>query len=133
MRFPLLLTGLAALVLGGAAMAQAPAVATPPPIPTDATAGADLPKLQAARRVVREGWEVYDKDDDGSLSPLEFGTWVMAAQGEDVRPARRGRRSKRSGLSAVKILNATGAAFNKADANRDRSVSRDELVAFLAG
>jgi hypothetical protein len=111
---------LAAVVLGGsAAFAQA--------APRAAPSSPNPEKLASARKVVDEGWRLYDDNDDGALSPLEFGTWVMRAQGR--MPARRGR-AKRPSPAA--ILNATSAAFTRADADGNRAISRDELVAFLA-
>lgn len=120
----------AAALCGSAAIAQVPA---PPParVPTVASGGPDPGKLQAARKVVEEGWRLYDDDDNGTLSPLEFGTWVMSAQGQV--PAQRGRRGRWGGPSPAAVLNSTSAAFSKADSNRDRVISRDELIAFLAG
>jgi len=115
---------------GAAALAQAPpAPATP--VPTVASGGPDSARLAAARKVVEDGWRLYDEDSDGALSPLEFGTWVMSAQGQV--PARNSRRGRWKGPSSAAVLNATSAAFAKADADGDRAVSRDELIAFLAG
>jgi hypothetical protein len=114
---------LAAVVLGGsAAFAQAA-----PRVAPAAPSSPNPEKLASARKVVDEGWRLYDDNDDGALSPLEFGTWVMRAQGR--MPARRGR-AKRPSPAA--ILNATSAAFTRADADGNRAISRDELVTFLA-
>jgi hypothetical protein len=113
---------LAAVVLGGSAVsAQAAPAAASSPNPE---------KLASARKVVDEGWRLYDDNDDDALSPLEFGTWVMRAQGRI--PARSGRRGRAKGPSPAAILNATSAAFTRADADGNRAISRDELVAFLA-
>lgn len=83
---------------------------------------------------VQAEWAKYDKGNKGSLTPLEFGEWVMAANGQDLTTqVASTRTSKRANLPAVKVLNATAGAFSKADTNKDRMVSPDELTSFLNG
>lgn len=94
---------------------------------------ADPAKSAAAQQTVQAGWATYDKGNKGSLTPLEFGTWVMAAGGQDMTAqVDKTRTGKAKNLPAVKVLNATAEAFSKADANKDRAISPDELTAFLS-
>lgn len=121
----------------GAATSAAPTAATTPaPAQTAAatTPAADPARVQAVQQTVQSGWATYDKDNKGALTPLEFGKWVMAAQGQDMSAqVDRTRQSRAANLPAVKVLNATAAAFSKADANHDRAIQPDELTTFLAG
>jgi hypothetical protein len=39
---------------------------------------------------------------------------------------------KQANLPAVKVLNATAAEFSKADKDRNRTISPDELTAYLS-
>lgn len=106
----------------------------PPAAATSAAGAVDPARLQAAQQTVQAGWATYDKENKGSLTPLEFGKWVMAAQGQDMSSQiERTRQGRSAELPAVKVLNATAAAFSKADTNHDRAIQPDELSAFLAG
>ncbi len=109
--------------------AQAQPGATP-----DATAPTRTAATGTTSAAVQAEWAKYDKDNKGSLTPLEFGEWVMAANGQDMATqVASTRTSKRANLPAVKVLNATAGAFSKADTNKDRTVSPDELTTFLNG
>lgn len=104
------------------------ATAAPAPAGT-----ADPAKAAAAQQTVQAGWATYDKTNKGSLTPLEFGNWVMAAGGQDMTAqVDKTKTSKAKNLPAVKVLNATAEAFSKADTNKDRAISPDELTAFLS-
>ena len=104
---------------------------------TNATAAApavDPAKAQAAEQMVAQNWSKYDAGNKGQLTPLEFGNWVMAAQGNDMTAqVEKSRQSKAANLPSTKVLNATAAEFSKADTNKDHQVSQDELKAYLAG
>lgn len=120
----------------GAAMPDAAAPAAEPAQSAQtgmpATA-ADPAKAQAAQQTVQADWSKYDKDNKGGLTPLEFGTWVMAANGQDMTAqVNKTRQSKSANLPAVKVLNATADAFAKADSNKDKLVSPEELTTFLS-
>lgn len=117
--------------------AQAPAGAADPAASgmaaTPSAGAADPARMAAAQQTVQSGWATYDPENKGSLTPLEFGKWVMAAQGNDMSAqVDKTRTSKARNLPAIKVLNATSTAFSKADTNRDRVISRDELTAFLS-
>jgi len=100
---------------------------------TPATPAADPARVQAAQQTVQSGWATYDTGNKGALTPLEFGKWVMAAQGQDLSAqVDRTRQSRAANLPAVRVLNATAAAFSKADTNKDRAIQPDELTNFLA-
>jgi hypothetical protein len=74
----------------------------------------------------------FDADNNGSLTPLEFGQMVMASQAPAAGNAtktkvQRELRSKKSNNAATDVLNQTASAFSKADANRDMRVDATEL------
>ena len=122
-----------------ASTANMPAEA-PTAAPTDTASAAataapvDPAKAQAADQMIAQNWTKYDPQNKGQLTPLEFGEWVMAAQGNDMSAkAEKSRQSKASGLASTKVLNATATEFSRADTNKDRAVSQDELKAYLAG
>jgi hypothetical protein len=111
---------------GAAAPADVAAASGAAPAP-------DPAKAQAADQMIAQSWSKYDKDNTGQLTPLAFGEWVLAAQGNDMSAqVDKTRTGKSAGLPATKVLNATAAEFSRADANKDRMVSREELKAYLA-
>ena len=98
-----------------------------PSAPAAGTASAD------ATAKVTADWAKYDQGNKGKLTPLEFGTWTMAAKGQDVTAqVEKSKTSKRSNLPAIKVLNATAADFSKADTDHDRMISPNELAVFLS-
>lgn len=118
----------AATTTPAAPAATAEAATTPAPVgPTTATASAD-----AAAKVNAE-WAKYDEGNKGKLTALEFGTWVLAARGQDVTAqVEKTKTSKKANLPAIKVLNATAGDFAKADTDKDRSISPNELAVFLS-
>jgi len=135
MKTHLLIAGAMTLAPGGVGLArEQPAAPTAPAAaPAAAPASPDAARLHAAQEIVRADWARYDKDGTGYLTPLEFGTWVMAAAGQNMTAqVERTARGKAARLPAIKVLNATSAAFFKADTNHDNRISREELTAFLA-
>jgi hypothetical protein len=78
---------------------------------------------------VRAEWPTYDTRHQGRLGPLEFGIWVMRANGATVQPA--GARRGTAGIRPVTAMNVTARAFAQADANHDGGVTPEELAAFL--
>lgn len=101
---------------------------------TAAPAATDPAKAQAADQMIAQNWSKYDAGGKGQLTPLEFGTWVLAAQGNDMgQQIEKSRQSRQANLPSTKVLNATAAEFSKADANKDRAISQDELRTYLAG
>lgn len=117
-----------------------PAPADPTAAGTQTATGAAAPaavdpaKAQAADQMIAQNWSKYDAGGKGQLTPLEFGTWVLAAQGNDMgQQIEKSRQSRQANLPSTKVLNATAAEFSKADANKDRAISQDELRTYLAG
>ncbi|PTQ08524.1 hypothetical protein CLG96_15070 [Sphingomonas oleivorans] len=82
---------------------------------------------------MQQGWAKYDKGAKGSLTALEFGTWLLAASGQDVTAqVEKSKAGKSANLPAVKVLNATAGEFAKADKDHSRSISPEELTAYLS-
>jgi len=127
-------TSTAATAPAGDAAATTPGAASTPPQSALNAPAPDPAKTQAADQMIAQNWSKYDKQNTGQLTPLEFGNWVMAAQGNDMTGrVEQSRHSRASNLPATKVLNATAAEFSKADANKDHMISQDELRAYLAG
>lgn len=98
-----------------------------------ATGTTDMAKSQAAEQVIAQNWSKYDTEGKGMLNPLQFGTWVMAAQGQDLTAqVNKSKTGRQANLPATRVLNATAGEFSKADKNGDRSVSREELRDYLS-
>jgi hypothetical protein len=95
----------------------------------DATASAGAAGASAA---VQADWAKYDKENAGYLTPLQFGNWVLASRGQDMTAkVEKTRQSKAANLPAVKVLNATGSEFVKADTDHDHRVTPAELTTYL--
>lgn len=120
-----------------AAMPEAPAPATadasaPAPAPAAAAPAEQTATADAAAKVNAE-WAKYDEGNKGKLTPLEFGNWVMAAKGQDVTAqVEKTKTSKKANLPAIKVLNETAADFTKADTDKDRMISPNELAIYLS-
>ena len=119
---------------------DAATAATAPAMDTATAAAAPVPgavdpaKAQAADQMIAQNWSKYDATGKGQLTPLEFGSWVLAAQGNDMgQQIEKSRQSRQANLPSTKVLNATSAEFSKADSNKDRMISQDELRTYLAG
>ncbi|MES2497012.1 MAG: hypothetical protein V4618_12930 [Pseudomonadota bacterium] len=111
----------------GEATAATVAPASAPAAPAEATASAD-----AAAKVNAE-WAKYDDGNKGKLTALEFGRWIMAAKGQDMSAqVEKTTTSKKADLPAVKVLNATATDFAKADTDKDRMISPNELAIYLS-
>lgn len=121
--------GMTAPPADGMATPPAGGMTAPP-----ADAGAMAPPAAAAPAAdIQAQWAQYDKDSKGYLNPLEFGNWIMARQGQDMTATvEKSRTSKKANLPAIKVLNATSAEFSKADGDKNRQVSQQELAAYLA-
>ena len=81
---------------------------------------------------IQRQWGSYDSDGNGSLTPLEFGKWMMEANGQGAMNARvdATRTGRQSNLPAINVLNMTAGALARADTNGDWMVSREELMAY---
>ena len=142
---------LAALATAAPALAQytdspPAAPATPAPAPEATMPATPSPEAAAPAPASPEAamtpqaaqtpadWATFDHGNKGYLTALEFGNWMMAKQGQDMSAqVNKTMRSKQSNLPAVKVLNATGSAFLKADKNGDRHITPDELASAVAG
>ena len=111
--------------------AQAASPATKPEVGTPASivARAKLDRSQVLL-AVRSEWPRHDADGKGRLTPLEFSTWVMQANGATVAPAGLPR-SNAKGMAPTSAMNAAATAFARADANHDGGVTPDEMASFL--
>jgi len=78
---------------------------------------------------VQAEWSHYDVGNKGRLTPLEFSTWVIKANGATV--AQTGAVHAGRSIRPVPAMNVTSNAFARADANHDGGVTPDEMVAFL--
>lgn len=95
------------------------------------TAGAAAGGTASAN--VQADWAKYDPENTGSLTPLQFGKWILASRGQDMSAqVDKTVHSKASNLPAVKVLNATASEFVKADTDKDHKVSQAELTAYLS-
>jgi len=115
---------------GAVAQGTAPAAeaaATTPTAPAQATATAD------AAAKVNADWAKYDQGNKGKLTPLEFGSWILAAKGQSVTAqVEKTKTSKKANLPAVKVLNETATDFAKADTDKDKMISPNELAVYLS-
>nr|WP_053000313.1 hypothetical protein [Sphingomonas sp. Y57] len=122
--------------------ADAASTPTTPPAPATADAASPTPSqtppaqqtatADAAAKVNAE-WAKYDEGNKGKLTPLEFGTWIMAAKGHDMTAqVEKTKASKKADLPAIKVLNETASDFAKADTDKDRMISPNELAVFLS-
>ena len=103
----------------------ADAAAAPPAAPASASADASAK--------VNADWAKYDEGNKGKLTPLEFGNWVMAAKGQDMTAqVEKTKTSKKANLPAIKVLNETATDFAKADTDKDRMISPNELAVYLS-
>src|SRR3546814_5006538 len=53
-------------------------------MPPAASPEASAPGMSAEAAQTPADWATFDKDSKGYLTPLEFGNWVMAKQGNDM-------------------------------------------------
>jgi hypothetical protein len=74
-------------------------------------------------QVVDSEFPTYDKDSDGNLNQIEFSAWMVALKTKSD-PA------TKADSPATKKWNT--AAFVQADADKSKSVSKDELTGFLS-
>jgi len=144
MRNLVFLTG-AALIMAAPASAQDVMAAPPaadttmpaepamPPADMSApgapAAAADAAAPAAPAADVQAQWAQYDKDSKGYLTPLEFGSWLLARQGQDMTATvEKSRTGKQANLPAIKVLNATAAEFSKADTDKNYQISPQEFA-----
>ncbi|VVT16458.1 Calcium-binding protein [Sphingomonas sp. EC-HK361] len=95
-----------------------------PATPADPAATAAQPAASGDQvaQVVNTEFPTYDKNSDGNLSKTEFASWMTALKAADP--------SAKKDAAADKKWN--DAAFAQADADKSKSVSKDELTGFLS-
>ncbi len=96
--------------------------------PADTQAMSAAPTEQAATgsqvaQVVDSEFPTYDKDSDGKLSQTEFAGWMDALKAKTDPSAK-------PGTTEAKKWNT--AAFAQADADKSKSVTKEELTGFLS-
>ncbi|MGE3747615.1 MAG: hypothetical protein AB7G25_18170 [Sphingomonadaceae bacterium] len=120
--------------MGAAPTGQAAAMMPAPDQSAMSNPALDPQKAQAADQMIAQNWSKYDAAGTGQLTPLEFGSWILAAQGNDMSAQiEQSRKSRSANLPSTRVLNATSAEFSKADTNKDWMISQDELRNYLAG
>ena len=115
--------------------AAAPPTTTDAPATTTTTddSAAGTTATGTASATVQADWAKYDPENTGSLTPLQFGKWILASRGQDMSAqVDKTVHSKAADLPAVKVLNATAAEFSKADTDKDHKISQAELTAYLS-
>ncbi len=111
-----------------------PEAASPMATPEAAPGAAAEPNMAPGAAQAPADWAKFDNGNKGYLDALDFGNWLMAKQGNDMSTqVQKTKTSKKSGLPAVKVLNATGSEFLKADKDGDRHITADELAGYVAG
>jgi hypothetical protein len=88
----------------------------------DPAAGAASP----VAAVVDSQFPTYDKDKSGTLSGPEFKQWIADLKAQEMTSE-----GKAADPAVAKQYAAT--AWKAADKNKDGTVSKDELTAFLSG
>lgn len=106
------------------AMPADPSTSTPatPAVPGSDAAGATSAEQaggDAVATTVEADWAKYDANNGGTLSRTEFNKWVT-----DLQTAANNKAPTRGYLTS---------AFRKADADKNGSVSKEELQTFLRG
>ncbi len=101
-----------------------PTTAAPAAPQTATAAPAEQPATGSqVAQVVDAEFPTYDKDSDGKLSQTEFSAWMVALKTKSD-PA------TKADSPETKKWNT--AAFAQADADKSKSVGKDELTAFLS-
>jgi hypothetical protein len=99
------------------------APAQPGSTAADPAAGAAASPVAA---VVDSQFPTYDKDKSGTLSGPEFKQWIADLKAQEMTSE-----GKPADPAVAKQYAAT--AWKAADKNKDGTVSKDELTAFLSG
>lgn len=97
--------------------AGAPAEAAPPAAETPA---------QAVARIVDTEFPAYDTNDDDQLDRSEFGRWMTALKGQEMK-------ATGVGMTPEDLTSWIDGAFKTADTNKSAMVSKAELIAYLTG
>jgi EF hand len=95
-----------------------PKVMAPPAPEAAPSPPADAPKAMTVAEAVSADFAKYDKDGSGALSKAEFSTWIGEAK------------AKVDGKAPDP--KALGEAFIKADVDKSKTVTADELTTYLS-
>ncbi len=96
-----------------------PATPATPASPAQGAATGDQAGTDTVATTVEADWAKYDTNSGGTLSRTEFNKWVT-----DLQTAANSKAPTRGYLTS---------AFRKADANKNGSISKEELQTFLRG
>jgi hypothetical protein len=104
--------------------APAPNAQAANPAPTDSATAATTPANPGTQvaEVVNGEFGTYDKNQNGSLSKTEFGAWMTALRTK-ADPSVKDDAANKGWVAQ---------AFNQADTDKSKSVSKDELTNFLS-
>jgi len=106
----------------GSTTPAAPVAPATPAAPTASAAPAAPSAGAQVADIVGREFSSYDKNGDGKLSQAEFGAWTFAL--------RKAADPNLKNDAANKIWTTT--AFGQADADKSKSISKDEMTNFLA-
>lgn len=106
----------------GSTTPAAPVAPATPAAPTAAAAPAAPSAGAQVADIVGKEFSSYDKNGDGKLSQAEFGAWAFAL--------RKAADPNLKNDAANKTWTTT--AFGQADADKSKSISKDEMTNFLA-
>lgn len=101
--------------------ATPPASAQMPPSSADTTAAATATTPADPKAVIASEFPTYDKDGNGSLSSIEFGTWMSALKDKSGGAA----------MSATEKSDWLKGVFASADTDKNKTVTQVELTTYL--
>lgn len=99
----------------GQALPQAVPEAAKPTNPTEAVAS-----------IVDTEFPAYDANSDGMLDQSEFSRWMVALKDQEMKATGKA-------LPQEQVMAWASGAFTTADADKNVSVSKPELVSYLSG
>ncbi|MGE4324382.1 MAG: EF-hand domain-containing protein [Sphingobium sp.] len=91
-----------------------------------AAANAPANAAHPVARIVDAEFPAYDSNGDGKLDRAEFSRWMMALKDQEMK-------ATGTALPPAQIAAWVSGAFTTADIDRNRSVSKAELIAYLSG
>lgn len=111
----------------GATAAQQPSAGATPGQSAGATGTAASANSSAqVSAVIEAGFPKYDADGSGDLSQAEFKQWVSDLKTQEMA-------ASGQGLDATQAEQYASRALRVADADGNKTVTRDELTTFLGG
>jgi hypothetical protein len=106
------------LLLTSALAAAAPALAQEPAKPTN--------PAEAVASIVNTEFPAYDANSDGQLDVNEFARWMVALKDQEMKATGKT-------LPQDQVMAWASGAFVTADKDNSTSVSKPELISYLAG